>query len=105
MVAASPRMRWTSVEVLLDDPGRPEHLPGRGRVADGLISHTVLLVPGRGVPVQLRQTAGLLLVQAGAEQVGEQVVKRHQPRTSSSGITNSPARSASSSSPGRPRGR
>ena len=31
-------------------------------------------VPGRGVAVQLRYAAGLLLLQAGAEQVGEQVV-------------------------------
>ena len=31
-------------------------------------------VPGRGVAVQLRQAAGLLFLQAGAEQVGEQVV-------------------------------
>ena len=62
------------VEVLLDDPGRPEHLPGRGRVADGVVGHTVLLGPGRGVAVQLGQASGLLLLQAGAEQVGEQVV-------------------------------
>ena len=62
------------VEVLLDDPGRPQHLPGRDRVADGVTGHPVLLAPGRGVAVQLRQSAGLLLLQAGAKQVGEQVV-------------------------------
>ena len=62
------------VEVLLDDPGRPEHLPGRGRVADGVVGQPVLGVPGRGVAVQLRQASRLLLLQAGAEQVGEQVV-------------------------------
>ena len=62
------------VEVLLDDLGRPEHLPGGGRVADGVIGHPVLGVPGRGVAVQLRRAAGLFLLQAGAEQVGEQVV-------------------------------
>ena len=62
------------VEVLLDDPGRPEHLPGRGRVADGVVGQPVLLAPGRGVAVQLRRAAGLFLLQAGAEQVGEQVM-------------------------------
>ena len=62
------------VEVLLDDPGRPEHLPGRGRVPDGVIGQRVLLVPGRGVAVQLRRAAWLFLLQPGAEQVGEQVV-------------------------------
>ena len=62
------------VEVLLDDPGRPGRLAGRGRVPDGLIGQPVLLAPGRGVAVQLRRAAGLFLLQAGAEQVGEQVV-------------------------------
>ena len=62
------------VEVLLDDPGRPEHLPGRGRVADGVVGQPALLVPGGRVAVQLRRAAGLFLLQAGAEQVGEQVV-------------------------------
>ena len=45
--------------------------PARDRVADGVIGQVVLLVPGRGVAVQLRRPAGLLLVQAGAEQIGE----------------------------------
>ena len=62
------------VEVLLDDPGGPEHLPGCGRVPDGVFGQPVLGVPGRGVAVQLRRAPGLLLLQAGAEQVGEQVV-------------------------------
>jgi hypothetical protein len=41
------------IVVLLDDPGRPEHLPGGGRVADGVIGQPVPGVPGRGVAVQL----------------------------------------------------
>ena len=60
--------------MLLDDPGRPEHLPGGGRVADGVIGQLVLRVPGRRVTVKLRGPAGLFLLQAGAQQVGEQVV-------------------------------
>jgi hypothetical protein len=43
-------------------------------VADGVIGQPVVLVPGRGVAVQLCQASGLLRLQAGAEQVGEQVV-------------------------------
>ena len=62
------------VEVLLDDPGRPEHRPGRDRMPDRIIGQLVPGVPGRGAAVQLRLPAGLLLAQAGAEQVGEQVV-------------------------------
>jgi hypothetical protein len=62
------------VEMLLDDPGRPEHLPGGGRVLDGLIGQLVPGVPGRRVAVQLGRAAGLFFLQAGAEQAGEQVV-------------------------------
>ena len=62
------------VVVLLDDPGRPGRLAGGGRVADGVVGQPVLLVPGRGVAVQLRRAPGLLFLQAGAEQVGEQGV-------------------------------
>ena len=62
------------VEVLLDDPGSPEHLAGVGRVADGVVGQPVPGVPGRGVAVHLRYASGLLFLQAGAEQVGEQVV-------------------------------
>ena len=62
------------IEVLLDDPGRPGRLAGGGRVADGVIGQPVPGVPGRGVAVQLRRASGLFFLQAGAEQVGEQVV-------------------------------
>ena len=62
------------VEVLLDDPGRPEHLAGRDRVADGVVGQPAPGVPRRGLAVQRGYAAGLLLLQAGLEQVGEQVV-------------------------------
>ena len=62
------------VEVLLDDPGRPEHLAGGGRVADGLIGHRMFLAPGGRVAVQDRHAAGLFSLEPGVEQVGEQVV-------------------------------
>ena len=62
------------IVVLLDDPGRPEHLAGGGRVADRVIGQPVPGVPGRRVAVQLCHASGLFFLQAGAEQVGEQVV-------------------------------
>ena len=62
------------VEVLLDEPGRPGHLPGGHRVPDRVIGQLMLLIPGCSVTVQLRRAAGLFLLQAGAQQVGEQVV-------------------------------
>ena len=61
------------VEVPLDQPGRPGQLPGGDRVPDRLIGQTVLLMPGGRLPVQPRRPARLLL-QAGAEQIGEQAV-------------------------------
>ena len=33
------------IEVQLDDPGRPEHLPGRDRVPDGVVGQLVLGIP------------------------------------------------------------
>ena len=39
-----------------------------------VIGQPMLLTPGRRVTVQLRRLAGLLLQQASAEQVGEQLV-------------------------------
>jgi hypothetical protein len=68
--AAQPVHR---VEVPFDQPGRPGHLPGGDRVPDRLIGQPVLLMPGGRVPVQPRRPVRLLL-QAGAEQIGEQAV-------------------------------
>jgi hypothetical protein len=41
---------------------------------DGFVGEPVLLVPGRRGAVQLGQPRGLLSLEAGAEQVGEQMV-------------------------------
>ncbi len=62
------------VEALLDDPGRPDHLPGGHRVPDRVIGQPMLGVPRRRVAVQLRRAAGLFSLEPGVEQVGEQVV-------------------------------
>jgi len=43
-------------------------------VPDRVIGQPALRVPGGRVPVQFRNAAGLFGLQAGAEQVGEQVV-------------------------------
>jgi hypothetical protein len=43
-------------------------------VPDRVIGQAALLVPGGRVPVQVRNAAGLFGLQAGAQQVGEQVV-------------------------------
>jgi hypothetical protein len=43
-------------------------------VADRLLGQPVGLEPGRRGPVQFRHPFGPLLVQAGAEQIGEQLV-------------------------------
>ena len=60
--------------MLLDQPCGPGHV-GRGRrVPYRVIGQLVLLVPGGRVTVQLRQPGRLFLLQAGTEQVGEQVV-------------------------------
>ena len=58
----------------LDQPGGPSRVPGGQRVPDRVIGQPMLLTPRCGVMVQGRHPAGLLLLQAGAEQVGEQVV-------------------------------
>ena len=43
-------------------------------MANGVVSEPMLRTPGRRVAVQCRDLARLFLLQAGAEQVGEQVV-------------------------------
>ena len=59
----------------LDQPGGPGGVPGSQRVAHCVVGQPVLLAPGRRGPVQRRDPAGLLLLlQPGAQQVGEQVV-------------------------------
>jgi hypothetical protein len=57
-----------------DQPRRSDGLPGRQRVPHRVIGQTMLLTPGRRVVVQRRGPAGLFLLRAGAEQVGEQLV-------------------------------
>ena len=75
------------VEVLLDQPGRPGSVPGGQGVPYRVIGQPMLLIPGGGSPVQHRDPAGPLLLQADAEQVGEQamvtppaanLIQRHQ---------------------------
>ena len=73
--------------MLLDEPGRPGAFSGGQGVPYRVIGQPVLLIPGGGGPVQLRDPAGALLLQAGAEQVREQamvtppaanLIQRHQ---------------------------
>jgi hypothetical protein len=73
--------------VPLDQPRRPAGVPGRQRVPHRVVGQIMLVAPaGRG-PVQRLHPAGLLGLQPGAQQVGEQVmvappaahlIQRHQ---------------------------
>jgi hypothetical protein len=63
------------VEVLLDQAGGPDPVAGGQGVADGVVDQPVALVPGRGRAVQPGHPLRVGLRQAGAEQVGEQVMK------------------------------
>ena len=62
------------VGVPLDQPRRPDRIPGGQRVAHGIVNRPMFLVPQAGVAVQLAHPLGILLLQAGAEQIGEQRV-------------------------------
>ena len=62
------------VNVPLDQPGRPDSVPGGQRVPDSVIGQTMLIGPGGRVMVQLPYPARLVTLQPGAQQVGEQVV-------------------------------
>ena len=58
----------------LDQPRRPVTLAGGERVPQGVVGQALVLVPGRGGAVELRDPLGLLLPEAGPEQVGEQLM-------------------------------
>jgi hypothetical protein len=63
------------VEVPLDQPRRPDGVAGGQRMPHGVIDQPVALAPGGRGPVQPGHPLGVLLGQAGARQVGEQLVK------------------------------
>ena len=62
------------LDVPLDQPRRPGRVPRRQRVAHRVIGQVMLLRPGGRGPVQRRHPTGLLSLQPGAQQIGEQVV-------------------------------
>ena len=62
------------VGVPLDQPRRPGRVPGGQGVAHRVVGEAMILTPGGRGPVKRRNPAGPLLLQPGAEQVGEQVV-------------------------------
>ncbi len=62
------------LDVPLDQPRRPGGVPGRQRVPHRVIGQVMLLAPGGRGPVQRLHPAGLLSLQPGAQQIGEQVV-------------------------------
>ena len=75
------------VGVPLDQAGRPGRVPGSDRVVNGVADEPVLFTPGGRSPVQHRHPVRPLLLQAGTEQIGEQVmvappaphfIQRHQ---------------------------
>ena len=62
------------VGVPLDQSHSPGGVPGGQGVAHRVVGEAMILTPGGRGPVKARNPAGPLLLQAGAEQVGEQVV-------------------------------
>ena len=62
------------LDVPLHQPCRPGGVPGRQRVPHRVIGQIMLLAPGGRGPVQRLHPAGLLSLQPGAQQIGEQVV-------------------------------
>ena len=70
----SPRRKKTSSKCCSISRAAQVMSPGGHRVPDRVVGQPVLLAPGGGVAVQLPRPVGLLLLQAGLEQVGEQVV-------------------------------
>jgi hypothetical protein len=62
------------IGVPLNQPRRPGRVRGSQGVAHRVVGEAMLLTPGGRGPVKARNPAGPLLLQAGAEQVGEQVV-------------------------------
>ena len=71
----------------LDESHRPGGVPGGQGVAHRVVGEAMILTPGGRGPVQARPPAGPLLLQPGAEQIGEQMmvappaahlIQRHQ---------------------------
>ena len=62
------------VELPLDQPRRPDLVPGGQGMADGLVDQPVVLAPGRGRAAQPARRLRVGLQQPGPEQVGEQLV-------------------------------
>ena len=62
------------VGVPLDQPHRPDGVPGGQGVPHRVVGEAMILTPGGRGPVQARNPAGPFLLQAGAEQIGEQMV-------------------------------
>jgi hypothetical protein len=63
-----------AVGVPLDQPRRPIGVPGGRRVVHRVVGQPVRLCPGGRGPVQPGHPLGPLALQAGAQQVGEQLV-------------------------------
>ena len=60
--------------MLLDEPGREIDISSGPRVTHSVVGQRMLLVPGGGASMQLREPRRLLLLQARAQEVGKQMV-------------------------------